>query len=103
MVDNSGHCCFEPPVRVCIDRGGEGAESFFKFIFELLHGLGEVPLGYYWVGVDHVAHCLDFVRDGLSSGCVGEADSRVVGDRTVDTPSVWDEVNSSPKDGCRLV
>ena len=103
VMENSGHCCFKTPVRVYVDRGGEGAELFFKFILELLHSLRETPFGYYWVRVGHVVHCLDFVRDGLSSGYVGKADCRIVGNRAINTSSVWDEIDTSPDYGCRLV
>ena len=51
----------------------------------------------------HVAHCLDFIRNGLFCRCMSKANRRVVGNRTIDATAVWDEVYVPPEDGCRFM
>lgn len=97
VVDYCGRSCLDFPVRVLIDSGSEGSKLFVKFVFKILHGLGEVPFGDEWVGVGHIVHGLHFVHYNLSYGCLGKSDCRIVGVRPINTTPMWYEINLLPK------
>lgn len=54
--------------------GGEGVEFLIQLIFKLIDGFGEVLLHDEWIGINNIAHCLYFIHESFSYGCVHKAD-----------------------------